>query len=260
LTQTTLKNDASPRLRDGRFLRCTGALVILASLLGLGPRSLRPANWNFEFDAPGRIADGFTNAVGQWQVVKDGDNQPIIRASEMKREVVTLRSALVACALLTGQRARAGDLAVLPDPPTPTKEFAVKGTSAYLGGKPIRLWGLRCVHALRDRALTERLVRNLDNFTEHGINLVSVFLQAAHGGYPDIQAGANPFGEFGVLDPAFAWRLEWLAREADKRGVVVLNRYAGMCSVRREFSRRNRLSRLFASWSNIGSPAMRATS
>jgi hypothetical protein len=116
----------------------------------------------------------------------------------------------------------AADVDVLPDPPTPTKEFEVKGDSAYLGGQPVRLWGLRCVHALHDRALTERLVRNLDNFTEHGINLVSVYLQAAHGGHPDIQAGANPFGELGILDPAFAWRLEWLAREADRRGMVLL--------------------------------------
>ncbi|QDT53613.1 hypothetical protein Pan44_16360 [Caulifigura coniformis] len=116
----------------------------------------------------------------------------------------------------------AGDLLPLPDPPTPTKEFEVRGNSAFLGGKPVRLWGLRCVHALRDRALTERLVRNLDSYTEHGINLLSVYLQAAHGGYPDIQAGANPFGEFGLLNPDFAWRLEWLAREADRRGMVLL--------------------------------------
>lgn len=109
-----------------------------------------------------------------------------------------------------------------PDPPTPTREFEVRGNSAYLGGKPVRLWGLRCVHALRDWAMTERLVRNLDNFNAHGLNLVSIYLQPAHGGYPDIQAGINPFSETGKLDPAFARRLEWLAREADQRGMVLL--------------------------------------
>jgi hypothetical protein len=116
----------------------------------------------------------------------------------------------------------AADLDHFPDPPTSTKEFEVKENSAYLGGKPLRLWGLRCVHALRDRAMTERLVRNLDNFTDHGLNLVSIYLQPAHGGYPDIQAGINPFSESGELDPAFAKRLEWLAREVDRRGMVLL--------------------------------------
>src|SRR5262245_51691044 len=126
-------------------------------------------------------------------------------------------SLLMLLALVIGPSpATSGDLHALPNPPTPTKEFSVRGSSAYLGGKPVRLWGLRCVHALRDQSLTERLVRNLDNYAEHGINLISVYLQAAHGGYPDIQAGANPFGEFGILDPDFADRLEWLAREADQ--------------------------------------------
>lgn len=130
----------------------------------------------------------------------------------------------VACGLLLAcARCWATDFSrQLPDPPTPTREFEVKGQSAYLGGNPVRLWGLRCVHALRDRAMTERLVRNLDNFTDHGINLVSVYLQPAHGGFPDIQAGINPFSETGRLDPAFARRLEWLAREADRRGMVLL--------------------------------------
>lgn len=136
---------------------------------------------------------------------------------------VKLLSSIAVGLLLTGLWAEAADLSIeLPNPPTPTKEFEVKGQSAYLGGKPVRLWGLRCVHALRDRAMTERLVRNLDNFAEHGINLVSIYLQPAHGGFPDIQAGINPFGESGLLDPAFAKRLEWLAREADRRGMVLL--------------------------------------
>lgn len=129
--------------------------------------------------------------------------------------------ALVFCGHWLCSQGRAADLVDFPEPPTATKEFEVRGNSAYLGGQPVKLWGLRCVHALRDRALTERLVRNLDNFNAHGLNLVSVYLQAAHGGYPDIQAGANPFSEEGILDRAFAWRLEWLAREADQRGMVL---------------------------------------
>lgn len=139
----------------------------------------------------------------------------------MKSQTVVLLSSLVFSLLLPTLTTRAADLDKLPEPPTPTKEFEVKEGRAYLGGQPIRLWGLRCVHALRSRALTERLVRNLDNYVEHGLNLVSVYMQAAHGGYPDIQAGANPFDEHGNLDLKFAGRLEWLAREADRRGIVL---------------------------------------
>ena len=123
--------------------------------------------------------------------------------------------------LLMCRAIHGADLSDSSGVPVPTREFEVRGNSAYLGGEPVRLWGLRCVHALRDRVLTERLIRNLDNFTEHGINLVSVYMQGAHGGYPDIQAGGNPFSEFGDLDPVFASRLEWLAREADRRGMML---------------------------------------
>ncbi|WP_010583196.1 hypothetical protein [Schlesneria paludicola] len=140
----------------------------------------------------------------------------------MNSNVATRAAILLMSLQWVGATATAADVDPFPDPPMATREFEVKGGSAYLGGQPIRLWGLRCVHALRDRALTERLVRNLDNFNEHGINLVSVYLQAAHGGFPDIQAGANPFGATGELEPAFARRLEWLAREADRRGMVLL--------------------------------------
>lgn len=110
----------------------------------------------------------------------------------------------------------------LPEPPTATKELEIIENAAHLGGKPIQLWGLRCVHALRERELAERLVAQLDNFTAHGLNLISIYMQPAHGGHPDIQAGVNPFSEAGELDPVFARRLEWVAREADARGMVIL--------------------------------------
>ncbi|SIN77698.1 hypothetical protein SAMN05444166_0784 [Singulisphaera sp. GP187] len=104
----------------------------------------------------------------------------------------------------------------------PTREFEVRQGRAFLGGVPVRLWGLRCGHALMDQAMTERCVENLDNMAAHGINLIEVYLQGANGGYPNLQAGKNAFGETGDLKPEFAERLEWLVREADKRGMVVL--------------------------------------
>lgn len=108
------------------------------------------------------------------------------------------------------------------EPAVPTREFEVREGRAFLEGKPVRLWGLRCGHALMDQAMTERCINNLDNMAAHGINLVEVYLQGANGGYPNLQAGKNAFGDTGDLKPEFAGRLESLVRAADQRGMVVL--------------------------------------
>lgn len=107
------------------------------------------------------------------------------------------------------------------DVPVPTKEFEVRGGLPYLGGQPAKLWGLRCNNALMSPAVTERLVNNLDNMAAHGINFFSVSLQGTNGGFPDVNAGPNGYTSDGRVIPAFARRLEWLLREADKRGMVV---------------------------------------
>lgn len=106
--------------------------------------------------------------------------------------------------------------------PEPTREFEVRDERAMLGGQPIHLWGLRCNNALMSWAVTERLVNNLDNMVEHGINLISVSLQGTNGGFPDVDAGPNAFSPNGDLIPAFARRLERIVRECDARGMVVL--------------------------------------
>jgi hypothetical protein len=105
--------------------------------------------------------------------------------------------------------------------PAPTKEFEIRGGLPYLGGEPVKLWGLRCNNALMSPAVTERLVNNLDNMTAHGINLISVCLQGTNGGFPDVNAGPNGYTSDGCVVPAFARRLEWVVREADRRGMVV---------------------------------------
>jgi hypothetical protein len=38
--------------------------------------------WDFEKDEPGRIAKGFTNDVGQWEVARDGDNQVLFQKAK----------------------------------------------------------------------------------------------------------------------------------------------------------------------------------
>jgi hypothetical protein len=44
-----------------------------AILFAAGPAEKR--TWTFESDEPGKIATGFTNEVGKWEVARDGDNK-----------------------------------------------------------------------------------------------------------------------------------------------------------------------------------------
>jgi hypothetical protein len=50
--------------------------------------------WDFESDAPGTIAKGFTNEVGHWEVAKDGDNQVLYQKA--KNDDSTFNVALAA--------------------------------------------------------------------------------------------------------------------------------------------------------------------
>lgn len=117
------------------------------------------------------------------------------------------------------------------DDPPPTREFSIKDDRPYLGGQPIEIWGLRCGNALYSQGVTERHVRNLDNMVAHGINCIGVYIQGSNGGAPDPEAGRNGFTPDGHLRPEFARRLEWLTREADQRGMVVM---VGLFSPRKD--------------------------
>jgi hypothetical protein len=108
------------------------------------------------------------------------------------------------------------------DEPPATKEFEIRADRAYLGGAPVELWGLRCGNALHSEAITERHIRNLDNMTDHGINLIGVYLQGSNAGWPDPDAALNGFTRDGKLRREVAARLERLVREADRRGMVVM--------------------------------------
>lgn len=108
------------------------------------------------------------------------------------------------------------------DPPAVTKEFEIKGDRPYLGGKEVDLWGIRCGNAFISDAVTERFIRNFDNMNAHGINMFGAFIQGVNAGFPDGNAGLNGFTRHGKLQPEVARRVEWLVREADKRGMVVM--------------------------------------
>ncbi len=113
----------------------------------------------------------------------------------------------------------------------PTREFEVRDGRPYLGGQPVKLWGIRWGNALMSQAVTERHVRSLDNLVAHGINTVGVYIQGSNGGWPDENAGRNGFTTEGALQPDFAARLEQLVREADARGMVVM---VGILSPRKD--------------------------
>ena len=139
-------------------------------------------------------------------------------------------SGLLSFAVLFGGVAAAGSVPI-DDPGPPTRKFEIRGDRPFLGGQPIDLWGLHCANALYSDNVTERHVRNLDNMIAHGINLIGVYIQGGNGGWPDVNAGRNGYTPEGELKPEFARRLEWLVREADKRGMVVL---VGLLSPRKD--------------------------
>ena len=115
--------------------------------------------------------------------------------------------------------------------PQPTREFEIRGDRPFLGGQEVDLWGLRCGNALYSVNVTERHVRALDNMAAHGINLIGLYIQGSNGGWPDGEAGLNGFTREGQLKPEVARRLEWLVRECDQRGMVVM---VGLFSPRKD--------------------------
>ena len=122
--------------------------------------------------------------------------------------------------LLTGALSLAAWPACGAGPP-PTREFEVRDGRSFLGGRAVRLWGLRCGNALLSPTVTDRHVNNLDNMAAHGINLIGVSIQGCDGGWPNPDAGIDGFRRDGRLRPEVATRLERLVREADGRGMVV---------------------------------------
>jgi hypothetical protein len=105
--------------------------------------------------------------------------------------------------------------------PAQTRKFEIRGERAYLGGREFNMWGIRGANTLMSQAVTERFVRNLDNMKAHGINALAVYIMGSNTGWPEEWAARNGFNPDGSLKPEFAGRLEWLIREADKRGMVI---------------------------------------
>jgi hypothetical protein len=136
----------------------------------------------------------------------------------MKLSKIACLAAALAVSALGSARLAAQDM---PLPATPTKRFEIRNDRAWLGGREMKIWGIRSANGLMSQAVTERLVRNLDNMTAHGINAVNVYIMGSNTGWPEEWGARNGFERSGALKPEFAERLEWLIREADRRGMVV---------------------------------------
>lgn len=68
------------------------AMPLLAVLLtGLSPAAVPPKRtWDFEKDEPGKIARGFTNEVGRWEVATDGGNHVLAQRAESGERVFNM--------------------------------------------------------------------------------------------------------------------------------------------------------------------------
>jgi hypothetical protein len=133
-----------------------------------------------------------------------------------KRSTFSLITVLGLLATICALPARAVTAEALP-----TKKFEVRGERAYLDGHEIKIWGVRSGNALMSPAVTERFIRNMDNMAAHGLNSLVVVVSGTNTGWPDEWQARNGFNPDGSLKPAYAQRLEWFIREADRRGMVV---------------------------------------
>jgi hypothetical protein len=61
-----------------RLLPIALGIAVLSAAAGPGGKK----SWTFESDEPGKIAKGFTNEVGQWEIVKDGANHVLFQKAK----------------------------------------------------------------------------------------------------------------------------------------------------------------------------------
>jgi hypothetical protein len=66
-------------------------IALLISAISLANETTK--TWDFEKDKPGKIANGFTNEVGTWEVANDGDNHVLYQKA--KNDEATFNVALV---------------------------------------------------------------------------------------------------------------------------------------------------------------------
>src|SRR5262245_49105610 len=77
-----------------RFIPAT-VLVLTCAVVSAALAASQAAkkSWDFESDTPGKIARGFSNEVGQWEVARDGNNQVLYQKA--RNDDATFNVALV---------------------------------------------------------------------------------------------------------------------------------------------------------------------
>ncbi len=65
-------------------MKLSHAVPLIAAMISgmLIAADLTKKTWDFEKDESGRIAKGFTNEVGQWEVANDGDNHVLYQKAK----------------------------------------------------------------------------------------------------------------------------------------------------------------------------------
>jgi hypothetical protein len=64
-----------------------GSVRAAALALTLGAAAAPAGHWDFESDAVGKPARGFTTEVGRWEVARDGDNHVLAQLAENENRV-----------------------------------------------------------------------------------------------------------------------------------------------------------------------------
>lgn len=100
----------------------------------------------------------------------------------------------------------------------PTARLSVNSdnTGMLLDGQPFLAKGLRVSNALMSREETSELISVLDEYTDHGLNMISVFFQGSRFG--DVRG----YREDGTLDPVYAARMGSIIEAAAERGMAVV--------------------------------------
>src|ERR1035438_2936613 len=76
-------------LHSGGTMRPRHALMLIVALISATSLAdqAKKKTWDFAMDEPGKIAKGFTNEVGRWEVAKDGDNQVLAQKAKSEDAV-----------------------------------------------------------------------------------------------------------------------------------------------------------------------------
>ena len=94
--------------------------------------------------------------------------------------------------------------------------FSVSGNRTYLDGTEFQVIGLRVSNSLISDEITDDLISRLDQYSEYGINTISVFFMGSRFG--DVKG----YREDASLDEAYAGRMARIIEECDRREMVVL--------------------------------------